>query len=82
MAGEVMTTAVKAIYQDGVFKPLEPLQLDELTQVEVMIPCPATPVEEHPGGGSAMDDLIGFIRNAPSDMAEHHDRYLNGPPPE
>ena len=35
-----MTTAVKAIYEDGVFKPLEPLQLDELTQVEVLIPCP------------------------------------------
>jgi predicted DNA-binding antitoxin AbrB/MazE fold protein len=34
-----MTTAVKAIYEDGVFKPLEPLQLDELTQVEVLIPA-------------------------------------------
>lgn len=73
-----MTTAVKAIYEDGVFKPLEPLQLDELTQVDVLIPCP-TPIEQvKPAGSGAIDDLIGFIRNAPADMAEHHDRYLYG----
>jgi predicted DNA-binding antitoxin AbrB/MazE fold protein len=75
-----MTTAVKAIYEDGVFKPLEPFQLDELTQVEVLIPCLA--VTENPAGLGAIDDLIGFIRNAPPDMAEHHDRYLHRQPRE
>jgi predicted DNA-binding antitoxin AbrB/MazE fold protein len=79
MAGEPMTTAVKAIYEDGVFKPLEPLQLDELTQVEVLIPSPAAD-EENPPALNAIDDLIGFIRNAPADMAEHHDRYLYDQP--
>jgi predicted DNA-binding antitoxin AbrB/MazE fold protein len=76
-----MTTAVKAIYEDGVFKPLEPLQLDELTQVEVLIPSMAA-VAENPVGLSAIDDLIGFIRDAPADMAEHHNRYLYGQPHE
>lgn len=70
-----MTTAVKAIYEDGVFKPLEPLQLDELTQVEVLIPCPPATDRGNPAGLSAFDDLIGFIRNAPPDMAELHDEY-------
>jgi len=75
-----MTTAVKAIYEGGVFKPLEPLQLDELTQVEVLIPWATAADEEAPVASSAIDDLIGFIRDAPPDMAEHHDRYLYGQP--
>jgi predicted DNA-binding antitoxin AbrB/MazE fold protein len=71
-----MTTPVKAIYEGGVFIPLEPLHLDELTQVEVLIPCSKAIEQPNPAGSGAIDDLIGFIRNAPADMAEHHDRYL------
>jgi len=77
-----MTTAVKAIYEDGVFKPLEPLHLDEHTQVEVLIPCTSAADKENPVGLRAFDDLIGFIGNAPADMAERHDEYLYGQPRE
>jgi predicted DNA-binding antitoxin AbrB/MazE fold protein len=77
-----MTTAVKAIYEDGVFKPIEPLQLDEFTQVDVLIPCPSVPCGENPAGLRTMDDMIGFIRNAPADMAERHDTYLRRQPRE
>jgi predicted DNA-binding antitoxin AbrB/MazE fold protein len=70
------TNAVKAIYKDGVFKPLAPLQLDELTQVEVLIPCTSAAEKENPVGLRAFDDLIGFIRNAPAGMAECHDDRL------
>lgn len=76
-----MSTPVKAIYEEGVFKPLEPLQLDERTQVEVLIPCAATPDNNSRELG-AIDDMIGLIRNAPADMAEHHDRYLSHQPNE
>ena len=31
-----MTTAVKAVYENGVFKPKEPVQLQEKTEVEVL----------------------------------------------
>jgi hypothetical protein len=54
--------------------------LDELTPVEVLIPCPAAEDLINPAGLSAIDDLIGFIRNAPSDLAENHDVYLYGKP--
>jgi predicted DNA-binding antitoxin AbrB/MazE fold protein len=77
-----MTTAVKAIYEDGVFKPLKPLQLDEQTEVEVLIPSPAAVGEENPVDLSVIDDMIGSIRNAPPDMAEYHDRYLYDQPRE
>ena len=31
---------VKAIYENGVFKPTEPVQLQERTEIEVLIPMP------------------------------------------
>lgn len=66
---------VKAIYENGVFKPREPVQLEEYTEVEVMIP--ATPSDaDDPTGWKATEALIGFIDDAPADMAEHHDDYL------
>ena len=66
---------VKAIYENGVFKPREPIQLEEYTEVEVVIP--ATPSDAYdPTGWKATEALIGFIDDAPADMAEHHDEYL------
>lgn len=76
-----MTTAVKAVYENGVFKPKEPLHLKEQTEVEVLIPSPALP-DDDPTGWKTAESLIGFIQDAPSDMAEHHDQYLYGRPRE
>jgi predicted DNA-binding antitoxin AbrB/MazE fold protein len=73
-----MTTAVKAIYENGVFKPKEPIQLEERTEVDVLIPTAARVDDDDPTGWKAAEALIGFIPDAPSDMAEHHDRYLYG----
>jgi predicted DNA-binding antitoxin AbrB/MazE fold protein len=71
-----MTTAVKAIYEDGVFKPKEPVNLQEKTEVEVLIPTPAPADDDDPTGWKAAEELIGFIKDAPPDMAENHDHYL------
>jgi len=70
-----MTIAVKAIYENGVFKPKEPVQLQERTEVEVLIPM-QSPSDDDPTGWAAASELIGFIEDAPADMAEHHDHYL------
>ena len=69
---------VKAIYENGVFKPAGPIHLKEHTEVEVLIPemAPADAVD--PTGWEAAEALIGFVDDAPVDMAEHHDRYLYG----
>lgn len=75
-----MTTAVKAIYEDGVFKPMEPLELREKTEVEVLIPSPVHADDDDPTGWKAAEELIGFIKDAPPDMAENHDFYLYGRP--
>jgi predicted DNA-binding antitoxin AbrB/MazE fold protein len=70
-----MTTAVKAVYQNGVFKPKEPLDLKDQTEVEVLIPSSSLP-DDDPTGWKTADRLIGFIQDAPTDMAERHDQYL------
>lgn len=35
-----MTTTVKAIYEDGVLKPKSPLQIEEHTEVDVLVMSP------------------------------------------
>jgi predicted DNA-binding antitoxin AbrB/MazE fold protein len=75
------TTSDDQAYQDGVFKPKEPLDLKDQTEVEVLIPSHSLP-DDDPTGWKAAERLIGFIQDAPSDMAEHHDQYLYGRPRE
>ena len=68
---------VKAIYENGVFRPQEPVHLAERTEVEVLIPTTSPDVDD-PTGLKAAEALIGFIDDAPADMAEHHNHYLYG----
>lgn len=71
---------VKAIYENGVFRPCEPIHLEEHTEVEVVIPTATPGDRDDPTGWRAAEALIGFIDDAPPDMAEHHDQYLYGAP--
>jgi predicted DNA-binding antitoxin AbrB/MazE fold protein len=77
-----MTTAVKAVYENGVFKPKEPVDLQEKTEVEVLIPGPSGVDEDDPTGWKAIDSLRGCIKGAPPDVAENHDKYLYGGDPD
>jgi glycosyltransferase involved in cell wall biosynthesis len=63
---------VKAIYENGIFKPQEPVDLGEHTEVDVLIPSPLSPNAEDPIGWEAaeartperarMSLLVGPIR--------------------
>jgi hypothetical protein len=75
---EGLLMTVKAIYENGVFKPREPIHLKEHTEVEVLIPAAAPTDAGDPTGWKAAEALIGFIDDAPADMAERHDDYLYG----
>jgi hypothetical protein len=67
---------VKAIFEDGMFKPHEPIHLEERIEVEV-IPATAPSDADGPTGWKTTQALIGFIDDAPGDTAEHHaDEYL------
>lgn len=73
-----MTTAVKAVYENGVFKPKEPVNLQERTEVEVLIPTSAQTDADDPTGWKTAMELMGCVKGAPPDMAEDHDKYLYG----
>lgn len=74
-----MTTAVKAIYEHGVFRPVKPVRLKEATEVEVLVPAEATEDDDDPTGWKAAERFTGFIKSAPSGepIAEEHDKYLH-----
>ena len=69
-----MTTTVKAIYENGVLKPKSPLQLEEHTEVEVLVMAPVTRVTDKiegklsdylralPPGTRTKDDIDQQIR--------------------
>lgn len=77
-----MTTAVKAIFEDGVFKPKEPVDLEEKTEVDVLLPDKTARDKDDPTGWKTVLELKGCIKGAPPDMAENHDKYLYGDPDE
>lgn len=63
---------VKAIYEDGVFKPIEKVDLKDKTEVELEIKLAR--------GAREMDprDFVGFIKDAPEGVpiARDHDKYI------
>lgn len=48
--------------------------------MEVVIPAVMPSDTDDPTGWKAAEDLIGFIDDAPADMAERHDQYLYDAP--
>jgi predicted DNA-binding antitoxin AbrB/MazE fold protein len=73
----MMTTAVKAIYEHGVFRPVAPVRLKEATEVEVLVPTDAAEDDDDPTGWKAADELIGFIKGGLKEpVGEEHDKHL------
>jgi hypothetical protein len=76
------TTTVKAVYEDGVFKPKEPVSLEEHAEVEVKIPHRRKRDPDDPTGWKAIDSLMGILEGTPPDVSENHDAYLYKKPVE
>jgi predicted DNA-binding antitoxin AbrB/MazE fold protein len=72
-----MTTAVDAIYEEGVFKPEKPVDLKDKTKVRLVIESdPQHAADDDPTGWKTANELIGFIEDAPEDAADNHDKYI------
>ena len=64
---------VKAVWENGVFKPKEPVQLEERTEVDVVIPASRTENDD-PTGWKAMREFIGLAKDAgPGTASVDHD---------
>lgn len=76
-----MSTTIKAVYEDGVFKPKEEVSLEEHAEVEVVIPTRPPAIDpDDPTGWKAIDELIGMGKATAPDVAERHDDYLYDDP--
>jgi predicted DNA-binding antitoxin AbrB/MazE fold protein len=75
-----MSTTVKAVYEDGVFKPKEPVSLEEHAEVEVVIPTRPPRDPDDPTGWKAIERLIGAGKAVTPDVSERHDDHLYGDP--
>jgi hypothetical protein len=76
-----MSRVVDAIFEDGVFKPEQPVDLKEKTKVHLVIePATAAPApdDDDPTGWKTAMELMGCIEDGPEDGAENHDRYIYG----
>jgi len=73
-----MSTVLKVVWEDGVFKPKEPVQLEEHAVLEVLVLRRPRRDPDDPTGWKAVDRLIGIVENASPDLSENHDVYLYG----
>ena len=62
-----MSSTVDAVYEDGVFKPEQPVSLKDETRVHLVIEnaSPAA-VDDDPTGGKTAESVVGFIKDAPA----------------
>jgi hypothetical protein len=55
------------------------VDLKDKTQVRLVIESAPEPADDDdPTGWKTANELIGFIKDAPEDAAEKHDKYLYG----
>jgi predicted DNA-binding antitoxin AbrB/MazE fold protein len=75
----LMSNAVDAIYEDGVFKPEQPVQLKNKTRVHLVFED-ASPAgdDDDPTGWKTAESFVGFIKDAPEGepIAREHDKHL------
>lgn len=75
-----MSQHLKAVYEHGVFRPLEPVRLDENQEVTLLLETTPNVVKEKPIWEFAADLVSEFPEEAlnavPTDGAAQHDHYL------
>ena len=70
-----MTESIPAVYEDGIFKPLQKVNLPEHKHVHIMV-MPEEEVELLESQKKALSGIIGKGSSGLTDVAGKHDRYL------
>ncbi len=75
-----MEKTIEATYENGVFKPKSPVELEDKAEVRLTIESKPKIYDdqEDPTGMKTVKSFIGFIKNAPEGVpiARDHDKYL------
>lgn len=73
-----MSQIIRAIYEDGVFKPLQKPDLSDREQVQLTVESAPKPRDEH-GVATKPDPLDGVrVATGISDLAQNFDDYRFG----
>ena len=77
----IVLLVITAVIYPLVITGVAQVALKDKAKVHVTIEAkaeeiPAAKHDDDPTGWKAADELIGFIKDAPPDMAEKHDEYL------
>jgi len=70
-----MIQVVKAIYEDGVFRPLEPLDIPDRSEVEITIQAPHTPADASSLSARGRS-FVGIGRSGRRDVSERAEELL------
>ena len=71
----IMTEAIPAVYEDGIFKPLQKVDLPEHKHVHLMV-MPEDEAELLKSQKKALLKIIGAGSSGLTDVAKKHDQYL------
>ncbi len=71
-----MSKVINAVYEDGVFKPLEQIDMPEHKRLKIILANTVkTPVKKK----CSLDGIIDIAKDCPdTDLSIHHDKYLYG----
>lgn len=71
-----MSHIINAVYENGVFKPLENVSIKEHKKVRIILENEAESVIEE---GCTLAGIIDIAKDCPDiDLSVHHDKYLYG----
>lgn len=71
-----MTKVINAIFEDGVFKPLEKVDIKEHEKIKIFI---TSEIESTPQKESFLAGIIDIAKDcSDTDLSIHHDKYLYG----
>ncbi len=72
---------IQVVFENGVFRPVQPVLLPEGTQAEVLLgPERSTNGDHDEPTLSGLLKFAGAANDLPADMAAQHDHYLHGAP--
>jgi len=74
-----MTTTIEAIFERGVFRPVEPVRIAEGERVHLVVTTSHDPIDR-PGAASILAEIAALpVESADEEStAREHDRFLYG----
>ena len=71
-----MPKVIEAIYENGVFKPLEKVDIEEHKRIKIILP---SKIEYAPSEECTLEGIIDIAKDCfNTDLSTHHDKYLYG----